>query len=44
MMEKLVPELFLKNQIQFYLWVNNLEVHAVFLLYVEVEDYQNILK
>ena len=44
MMEKLVPELFLKNQIQLYLWVNSLEVHAVFLLYVEVEDYQNILK
>ena len=44
MIEKLVPELFLKNQIQLYLWVNSLEVHAVFLLYVEVEDYQNILK
>ena len=43
--EKLVPEIFLKNQNQRYLWISSLKFYkACFFLYVQVEDYQNMLK
>ena len=46
-LEKLVLDLFLKNQNWAYLWINSLKFRSVcslFLLYVQFEDYQNILK
>ena len=44
LLEKLVPDLFLKNQNWAYLWINTEYLHSLFLLYVQVEGYQNILK
>ena len=37
MVEKLVPDLFIKKQNQAYLWTNRLKCYSLFLIYVQVE-------
>ena len=44
MVEKLVPEPFLKNQNCPYLWINSLKIFSLFLFYARAGDYQNVLK
>ena len=47
MVEKLVPDLFTKNQNWAYLWINSLKCYKCYcycLLYAQVEVYQNISK
>ena len=41
-LEKLLPEAFIKNQNWAYLWINSLKFFTVSLC--QVEDYRNILK
>ena len=44
-MEKLVPDPLIKNQNCVYLWINSLKCYkSLFLLYVQVEVYQDTLK
>ena len=44
MMERLLPDPFMKNQHRAYLWISSLKCNKFDLLYVQVEVYQNILK
>ena len=43
-MEKLVSDPFLENENETYLWINSLIFYTAYLLYIQVGDYQNILK
>ena len=42
--EKLFPDLFLKNENLAYLWINSLKLYTIFSILYQVEDYPNILK
>ena len=42
--EKLVPDHFLKNQNWAYLWINSLKFWVVYFIVCQTEGYQNILK
>ena len=44
MVKKLVQNPFIKNQNWAYLWINSLKYYSLFLLYIKVEVYQNVLK
>ena len=42
--EKLAPDLIIENQSWVYLWINSLKCYNSFLLHVQADAYQHILK